>query len=105
KCDFPRMREGGLKAGVFAAMVGHGPRTPEGLAAARDSALRTFVLMREVIASHPADCALALTAEDGPGIAATGRRAIYLSIENGYAIGKDLSLLKTFYELGMRFFL
>ncbi len=105
KCDLPRMREGGLKAGVFAMMVGQGPRTPAGLAAARDSAIRSFTLMREAVAAHSDQCALALSAADGPRIAATGKRAIYESIENGYAIGRDLTLLQTYYQLGMRFFL
>src|SRR6185503_10124009 len=41
---------------------------------------------------------------DGPRITATGRRAIYLSVENGYVIGRDLTLLRTYYELGVRFF-
>jgi membrane dipeptidase len=102
--DFPRMREGGLKAGVFVVYVEQGPRTPAGHAAARDNALRTFVRLREAAARHPQDCGLALTADDGPRLAATGRRALYLSIENGYAIGRDLSLLKTYHDLGARFF-
>jgi membrane dipeptidase len=37
-------------------------------------------------------------------ITQSGRRAIFLSIENGYAIGKDLTLLKTYHGLGARFF-
>lgn len=104
QCDLPRMREGGLDAAFFAVYLEQGPRTPEGLAAARDAALRGFVNLRETIARHSADCALALTADDGPRLAATGRRAIYLSIENGYAIGRDLSLLATYHHLGARLF-
>lgn len=104
QCDLPRMREGGLDAGVFAIYLDQGRRTPEGLAAARDTALRYFVNAREHIARHPDQCELALSAADGPRIAASGRRAIYLSIENGYAIGRDLSLLATYYQLGARIF-
>lgn len=102
--DFPRMREGGLKAGVFVVYVDQGPRTPTGYAAVRDNALRTFLRVHTMAARHPGDCELALTAADGERIATTGKRAIYLSIENGYAIGRDLTLLKTFHDLGARFF-
>lgn len=102
--DFPRMREGGLKAGVFVVFVDQGPRTPEGYAAVRDNALRTFMRIHTMAARHPDQCELALTAADGLRIAATGRRAIYVSIENGYAIGRDLTLLKTYHDLGARFF-
>ncbi|MBI5767618.1 MAG: dipeptidase [Verrucomicrobia bacterium] len=102
--DFPRMREGGLKAAVFAVYVDQGPRTPEGYAAVRDNALRSFLRVREMAARHPGECELALSAADGRRIAAAGRRAIFLSVENGYAVGKDLTLLQTYREFGMRFF-
>jgi membrane dipeptidase len=102
--DFPRMREGGLKAGVFAVYVDQGPRTPAGYAAVRDNALRSFLRVHAVAERFPEQCGLALTADDGPRLMAAGKRALYLSIENGYAIGKDLTLLKTYRDLGARFF-
>ena len=104
QCDFPRMREGGLDAGVFVVFVDQGARTPAGYAAIRDNALRTFFRIRTMAARHADQCEVALTAADGPRIAATGKRAIYLSVENGYAIGRDLTLLKTYHDLGARFF-
>ena len=104
QCDFPRMVEGGLKAGVFAVYVDQGPRTPAGYAAVRDNALRTFFRVHAVAERFPKDCGLALTADDGPRLMAVGKRALYLSIENGYAIGKDLTLIKTYHDLGARFF-
>ncbi|MSU50462.1 MAG: membrane dipeptidase [Opitutus sp.] len=102
--DFPRMVEGGLKAAVFAAYVDQGPRTPAGYAAVRDNALRSFLRVREMTARFPQDCGLALAAADGPRLMAAGKRAIFLSIENGYAIGQDLTLLKTYHDLGVRLF-
>ncbi len=102
--DFPRMRDGGLKAGVFVVFVPQGPRTPEGYAATRDMALRNFVRAHAVAARYPDDCGLAFAAADGPRLMAAGKTALYLSIENGYAIGRDLTLLKTYHELGARFF-
>lgn len=102
--DFPRMRDGGLKAGVFVVYVDQGSRTPEGYAAVRDNALRTFMRIQRMTAQFPGECELALTAADGVRIAAGGKRAVFVSVENGYAIGRDLTLLKTFHDLGMRFF-
>jgi membrane dipeptidase len=106
QCDFPRMRRGGLKAAFWVVYVPQSPGglTPEGRAGARDRALRMFVRTREALAHHPDLCRLALTADDGPAIAATGRRAIYLSMENGYSIGQDLTLLSTYRDLGARLF-
>jgi membrane dipeptidase len=102
QCDLPRMREGGLTAAFFAIYLEPSARTPAALLAARNRTLRFLVNARETIARHATECALALTADDGPRIAATGKRAIYLSIENGYAIGQDLSLLTTYQQLGVR---
>ncbi len=104
QCDFPRMRAGGLDAAVFVVYVDPGPRTPAGRAASRDSALRTFRRIHTMAGQHAGECELAFSADDGPRIAASGKRALYLSIENGEAIGQDLSLLKTYFELGARFF-
>ena len=106
QCDFPRMREGGLKAAFFAVYLGQTPNglTPEGRQAARDKALSIFVRVREAVAAHSSESALAFTSADGPAIAATGKRAIYLSMENGYSIGEDITLLRTYYRLGARIF-
>jgi membrane dipeptidase len=102
--DFPRMREGGLKAAVMVVYVDQGPRTPAGFAAVRDNALRSFLRVHGVAQRLSSECGLALTADDGPRLAAASRHALYLSIENGYAIGRDLTLLKTYHDLGARFF-
>lgn len=102
--DFPRMRDGGLKAGVFVVFVDQGKRTPEAYAAIRDNSIRSFVRVHAVAERFPEQCGLALSADDGPRLQAAGKRAIYLSIENGYAIGRDLTLIKTYHDLGARFF-
>jgi membrane dipeptidase len=100
--DYPRMVKGGLDGGFFAIYTPQGPRTPEGLAAARDAALRRGVEIREMVAHHFDNFELALHADDAAKIAARGKRIVFMSIENSYPLGKDLSLMKTFYDLGVR---
>ena len=98
----------GLKAAFFAVYLsqtpnGLNPEGPRWLPGTRRWAL--FVTTREAIARHPDDCALALTAHRrSRGSCRHRRRAIYLSIENGYSIGTDLTLIKTYYGLGARIF-
>lgn len=99
--DYPRMRIGGLDGGFWAVYTPQGPRTPEGNARARDAALLTAVRIRELTAGHP-EFALAFSADDAAKIAAEQRRVVYLSIENSYPLTSDLSLLGTFYQLGVR---
>ncbi|HEX3485875.1 MAG TPA: membrane dipeptidase, partial [Micropepsaceae bacterium] len=100
--DYPRMVKGGLDGGFFAIYTPQGPRTPVGFAAARDAALKRAVEIHEMVARHSDTFALATRADDAARIAASGKRIVYMSMENSYPLGKDLTLLKTFYELGVR---
>ena len=57
---------------------------------------------REVLAQNTGRCALALTAAEGPRLKAEGRRAIYLSIENAYSLGREPANVGVFHGLGVR---
>ncbi|MBC7367315.1 MAG: dipeptidase [Undibacterium sp.] len=100
--DYPRMVQGGLDGGFWAIFTAQGPRTPEGLAAARDKALMRGVEIREMVAKHSDKFELAFDAADAARIHAAGKRVVYMSVENSYPIGKDISLIQTFYTLGVR---
>lgn len=102
QCDLPRMREGGLDAAVFAVFTLQTARSREGRCAARDCALEILRRTRTALDRHAGECGLAITADDGPRLAAAGRRAIYFSIENAHALGPDLSSLAAFRDLGVR---
>jgi membrane dipeptidase len=101
QCDLPRMREG-IDALVFAVYVGQAARTPEGLALAHDIAVRCFDRTLAALREHAPTCALALTADDALQFKAEGKRAIFLSVENAYSIGRDLAHLEKFYRRGVR---
>lgn len=100
--DLPRMKKGGLDGGFFAIYTPQGPLTEEGFRKSRDFALLRGVSIREMVASDPANFTLALEAKDAAKIAASGKRVVYMSIENAYPLGEDVSLLKTFYDMGVR---
>ena len=102
QCDLPRLRDGGVDAMVFAVFVGQATRTPEGLAVAHERAVSCLERTQAVLCAHAGACALALTAEDGLRLKAAGRRAIYLSLENAYSIGRDLAQVAKFHRLGVR---
>ena len=53
---------------------------------------------------HDGDLAtLALKADDLARIEKTGKRAIYIGMENGFPLAKDLSRVEEFYKLGVRY--
>jgi membrane dipeptidase len=100
--DYPRMVEGGLDGGFFVLYTPQGPLTAEGYASARDWALMRSVHIREMVAAHADKFELAFRADDAARIKAAGKRVVFQSIENSYPLGVDLSLLQTFYRLGVR---
>ena len=102
QCDLPRMQAGGIDALVFAVYSAQGARTPAGYAASQAQAWRAFVRADEVIRENAAACGLALTAADARRLKVEGRRAIFLSIENSYPLGRDVTAVAKFHALGVR---
>lgn len=100
--DYPRMLEGGLSGGFFAIYTEQGPLTAQGYAHARDAALLRATRIGEMVAAHGDRFALATSAADAQRIQAAGKRIVFESIENSYPLGEDLTLLDTFYALGVR---
>ena len=103
KVDYPRMRKGGLDAIFFAVYLGQGPRTEEGHATAKKKAFGIFDAVHSSLKATTAEAELATTPEDAYRIGKTGKRAIFIGVENGYPMGHDLSILKKFYDLGARY--
>lgn len=102
--DYPRMVEGGLDGGFWVIFTPQGPRTDEAHAAAFDRAMGTLINIRQMVARNHRRFELALTADDAERIVAEGRRVVYISIENGYPLGREPRKLETFYRLGVRMF-
>ncbi|MFC3441941.1 dipeptidase [Sphingobium rhizovicinum] len=100
--DLPRMKKGGLDGGFWAIYTGQGPLTVEGFRKARDFALLRGMSIRSMVAADPDNFVLATKASEAAPIAAAGKRIVYMSIENAYPLGEDITLLKTFYDMGVR---
>ncbi len=103
KIDIPRMEKGGLDAAFFAVFISQGPRDSSGLALAYNTANNIFDKVYETIATVKDKAEIALTPGDGYRIEKEGKRAIYLGIENGYALGNNLANVEYFYKRGARY--
>ncbi len=104
KVDLPKMVAGGLKATFPAVYVGQGPRTPAAYAEVKATALDKFAAIHRVAEEMcPDQVEIAYRADDVERIAATGKRVYAIGIENGYVLGKDLSMVKRYYDLGARY--
>ena len=100
--DLPRMEQGGLDGGFFVIYTGQGPLTPEGYAKARNAALTREMWIQRVVAANADKMDFATTPEDAYRIAKAGKRIVFQSIENSYPLGTDLTLLKWYYDQGVR---
>ena len=102
--DLPKMRAGGLDAGFFIVYVGQTERTPENEAQAKADAMTKFEAIHRMAEElYPDEIEIAYTAADVERIAGSGKLVAAIGIENGYVIGRDLSLLETYHELGARY--
>lgn len=102
--DLVKMQEGGLDVGFFIVYVGQTERTPENYEKAREEAMTKFnAIHRMAEEMYPDRIGFAYTADDVVRIHESGKLVACIGIENGYVIGKDLSLLKKYHELGARY--
>jgi membrane dipeptidase len=100
--DLPRMEQGGLDGGFFVIYTAQGELTPAGYRQARDAALLRAQEIHRMLGAHRDRIALVTTADEGEAAWRAGKRLAYISIENSWPLGDDLSLLQTFYNLGVR---
>lgn len=99
---FPLMKKGGLDAALFAVYIDQGKRDAVSSQKAVDYVKREIVLFRKYIDEHSDIAAQAYTADDFLKYKAEGKRIVMFAIENGYGIGKEISNLDMFYNLGVR---
>lgn len=104
KCDLAKMAAGRVDGVFLAAFVGQRACDADGYRQARQAAVEKIAAIRRLAtAMYPDRCALATSPDDVARICAAGRRAIMIGIENGYALGTDLSSVGEFHDLGVRY--
>jgi membrane dipeptidase len=101
--DFPRMNEGGLHAEFFAVFTGQGPRNDSTFNKVHEKALFIFNEIHKNVEKNSALAEMAYTADDAYRIRKEGKIAAFIGVENGYPIGKDISRIKQYYDLGARY--
>ena len=101
--DFPRMVEGGLHAEFFAVFTGQGPRNDSTFEKVYKKALDIFAAIHKNVEKNSEMAEVAYTADDSYRLKKEGKIAAYIGLENGYPIGRDISKVKQFYDLGARY--
>ncbi|MCD8073125.1 MAG: dipeptidase, partial [Alistipes sp.] len=98
--DLVKMEEGRLDAAMVVAYIPQGPRDEQSHREAFARAKSLLERMKSKVEAYPEYAGIALSFADAERFKEQGRRAIFLGVENGYAIGKDLSKLGEFQRLG-----
>lgn len=101
RVDLHKMTEGRQDATIMVAYLAQKGRSEEELLAATAKADRILTDIEKMVKANEHAVAIAYTPDDLYRLKAEGRKAIMLGIENGYAIGKDLSNVERFRQRGV----
>ncbi len=99
--DLHKMTEGHLDASIMVAYLPQGERDEKTLKAVTQKTNEILDGIERMVAESPQSVAIARTPDDLYRLKAEGKKAIMMGIENGYAIGRDLSLLEHFRQRGI----
>ena len=99
--DLHKMSEGGLDATIMVAYLRQMERDKASLEAAYAKAERLLTEIETMVAANADSVAIAYTPEDLYRLKREGRKALMLGIENGYAIGDDLTRIEHFRRRGV----
>ncbi|MCF8298479.1 MAG: dipeptidase [Saprospiraceae bacterium] len=103
KVDLPRMTEGELDAVFMAIFLSQGDRTKEGNEKAIKKTYELFETINEVIVQNSDKLTFVKNSKEAYENEKLGKHSIFIGIENGYAIGNDITLIKKYYQLGSRY--
>jgi membrane dipeptidase len=97
------MMEGGLHAEFFAVFTGQGPRDDSSYNKVHQKALDIFSAIHKNVGKNFAMAEIAYTSDDAYRLKKAGKIAAFIGVENGYPIGRDLSRIQQYYDLGARY--
>ncbi len=97
--DLVRMKEGGVDASFFAIYVSNKWDPNE----CTYRALELLSRVQDFLEVNAEAVALATTPAEARALKLQGRLAVFLGMENGGPFHKDLSLLRLFYRMGVRY--
>jgi len=99
--DIARLREGGVSGAFFAAYVAS--RYVEGNRSANRALQMIDSVRRDIVARYPNDFVFARSVKDIEEAHRQGKIAALTGIEGGHAIEDSLRLLRSYYDLGVRY--
>ena len=103
RVDYERMKAGSLDAVFFAVFVGQGKCDSAHYVTANQRAMQVFDSIHSLLKHQPNLLALATTHHQAVANKKASKKSIFIGVENGYPIGKDLKQVQRYYDLGARY--
>jgi membrane dipeptidase len=101
--DFPKMNEGGLNAEFFVIFTGQGPKNDSTYNKVHQQVLEIFNAINKNVEKNSSIAEIATSPDDAYRLKKAGKIAAFIGIENGFPIGKDITRIKEYYDLGARY--
>lgn len=103
KVNLPLMEEGHIDAVFMVAYIPQGKRDDISLETATSRAIERLTEIKRQELINNGRMGIAYTPTDIRNLKAVRKKAILLGIENGYALGKDISNVKMFKDMGVSY--
>lgn len=103
RVNLPKMQEGYLDGVFLAAYIGQGKRDDASLQTAVEKVTDLIKGIHKQAENNADLCGIATTEADLVRLKGEGKRAFFIGIENGYGIGKDLSNIARFKQMGVNY--
>ena len=102
QADFAKLRAGRVDCCFYPIFVGQGPLDDAAEAKVFAETVDKVEAIRTYIQARPKEAAIALTAKDIERNKKRHKLSLVMGLENAYPIGRELSRVKVFYDLGTR---
>ena len=103
KVDLVKMQEGGLDAVFFVVFQDQGSQTDSAFARAYNESKKIFAAIHREAERNSDKAQLVTSHAEALKAKEQGKRAIFIGVENGYCLGKNISAIEEFYNLGARY--
>lgn len=103
KVSLPKMEEGRVDAVFMAAYLKQGKRDDASLVQATQEATDLIAQIKQQVTGNSGLADLAFSREDLMRNKRAGKKSVFIGIENGYAIGKDLGNIARFKDMGVSY--
>ena len=98
-----KMEEGKLDAQFLAAFLAQKELDEASSQKAVEKCHKMIEGIYADVAKYKDECGIALTEEDARRLKAEGKKAFFIGIENGYAIGKGIKNVKKYKDMGVQY--